>query len=128
MLKVLALEVPPPGVGLVTVTWGVPAVERFEAGTEAVKLVLLTKLVVSAVPAQFTTEPETKFVPVTVRVKDAPSASVLSGESEVMLGSGLPVPLPLGGGADPPSPQPLNKAPARTLNINKCKLLRIPHP
>src|ERR1051325_3261081 len=128
MLKVLTLELPPPGVGLVTVTWVVPAVERSDAGTGAVRLVLLTKVVVSAVPAQFTTEPETKFDPVTVRVKDASPAVALEGEIEVTLGSGFPFPLPLGGGVDPPPPQPLNNIPARTLNINNCKLLRIPHP
>jgi hypothetical protein len=99
-----------------------------EAGIEAVRLVLLTKVVVSAVPAQFTTEPETKFDPVTVRVKDASPTVALEGEIEVTLGSGFPFPLPLGGGVDPPPPQPLNNIPARTLNINNCKLLRIPHP
>src|ERR1051326_412055 len=109
-------------------TCAVPAVERLEAGIEAVRLVLLTKVVVSAVPAQLTTEPETKFDPVTVRVKDAPPAIALEGEIELTLGSGFPVPLPLGGGADPPPPQPLNKAPARIPNINNCKLLRILHP
>ena len=128
MLKVLATDVPPPGEGLLTVTCTVPAVEKFEAGTEAVTLVLLPKVVVTAVPAQLTTVPETKFDPVTVRVKAAPPTVPLAGEMEVTLGSGFPFPLPLGGGADPPPPQPLSNAPATTHNINNCKLLRIPQP
>ena len=128
ILKILALENPPPGEGFVTMTCAVPAVERLEAGTEAVTLVLLTNVVVNAVPAQFTTEPEMKFDPVTVRVKDASPTVALEGEIEVTLGSGFPFPLPLGGGADPPPPQPLSNTPAKTLNINNCKLLHIPHP
>ena len=128
MSKFFAADVPPPGVGFVTAICAVPAVERLEAGTLALRLVLLPKVVVSAVPAQLTTDPETKFEPVTVRVKGAPPAIALEGEMELTLGSGFPVPLPLGGGADPPPPQPLNNVPTSTLNINQCKLLRIPHP
>ncbi len=128
MLKVLAVDVPPPGVGLVTVTCAVPAVERFAAGTDAVTLVLLPKVVVRAVPAQFTTVPETKFEPVTVRVKAAPPAVPLVGESEVTLGSGFPFPLPPGGGGVPPPPQPLSDTPASTNNTNNCKPLRMPTP
>lgn len=127
ILKILPPDVPPPGVGLVTVTVAVPATARSGAGTDAVTLVLLTKVVVSGAPAHCTTDPETKFVPVTVRVKDAPPAVPLAGESEVTVGSGLPLPPPPGGGMVPPPPQPL-KSPARTPNINKCNLLCIQHP
>ena len=42
-MKVLATVVPPPGAGLVTVTFAVPAVFKSLAGTAAVTLVLLTK-------------------------------------------------------------------------------------
>jgi mRNA-degrading endonuclease toxin of MazEF toxin-antitoxin module len=41
------------------------------------------------VPFHCTVDPETKFVPVTVRVKAAPPAVALEGESEVALGFGL---------------------------------------
>ena len=43
MAKVAALEVPPPGAGLVTVTEAVPALAIFAAGTVTVSWVLLTK-------------------------------------------------------------------------------------
>jgi hypothetical protein len=88
-----------------------------EAGTDAVTLVLLTNVVVSAAPAQFTTVPETKFDPATVRVKAAPPAVALAGESEVTLGSGFPVPVPLGG--VPPPPHPPSNAPPSTGKTSK---------
>jgi hypothetical protein len=106
-LKVLATDDPPPGVGLVTVTAAVPAVERSVAGTEAVTLVLLTNVVVSAAPAQFTTVPETKFVPVTVSVKPAlPTVPVL-GAIELTVGAGLLLPPPP---PDEVPPHPTNVA------------------
>jgi hypothetical protein len=55
----------------------------------AVNLVLLEKVVARAEPAQLTTEVFTKFVPFTARVKPAPPAVALFGESEVMVGFGL---------------------------------------
>jgi hypothetical protein len=42
MAKVDALEVPPPGVGLLTVTLPVPALAMSAAGTDAVRFVSLT--------------------------------------------------------------------------------------
>ena len=104
MLKVLATEVPPPGVGLVDGHIAPSRLDRSLAGTAAVTLVLLTNVVVSAAPAQFTTVPETKFEPVTVRVNAASPTVPLAGEIEVTLGSGLPFPLPPGGGVlEPPA-------------------------
>ena len=47
------------------------------------------KVVARRLPFQSTTELETKFVPVTVRVKAAPPAAVLEGEGEVAVGAGL---------------------------------------
>ena len=89
MVKVCAVVVPPPGAGVVTVTETVPAAATSEPGTAALKVVALPNVVVRAVPFQFTTEPLTKFVPVTVSVNaDAPAAAVV-GEIEVSVGAGL---------------------------------------
>jgi hypothetical protein len=62
-----------------------------------------TKVVTSAAPFQFTVDPETKFVPLTVRVNCEPPAAAQVGLSDVMVGTALivkvsgpvPVPLPL---------------------------------
>ena len=69
MVKVSALEVPPPGVGLKTVTEAVPAVAMSAAVMAAVSWVDEPKVVVRFAPFQRTTEPLMKLVPVTVRVK-----------------------------------------------------------
>jgi hypothetical protein len=96
IVKVSPLDVPPPGVGFITVTDAVPAVAMSLAGTEAVSFVPRTYFVVSPVPFHCTVELETKFVPVTVRVKAAPPAVALEGKSEVAVGTGLtPVPVRL---------------------------------
>src|SRR5438477_80722 len=59
-VNVCAAEVPPPGAGVTTVTCGVPAVARSEAGIAAVSWVALTSVVVRAAPLQRTLEPLTK--------------------------------------------------------------------
>ena len=46
-------------------------------------------MVVFAAPPKFTREPETKFVPFTVRVNAGPPAVALGGESVVIVGTGL---------------------------------------
>ena len=89
MVKVRALDVPPPGEGFSTVTEAVPPVAMSLAGTEAVTCVLLTYVVVSPVPFHRTVDPETKFVPVTVRVNAAPPAVAEVGERVVMVGTAL---------------------------------------
>jgi hypothetical protein len=89
MLKVCAAEVPPTGVGLNTVTEAVPESIRSVDGTAAVSDVALTKVVVSAEPFQSTTEPVTKFVPVSVRVNADPPTPAEVGEIEVSVGAGL---------------------------------------
>jgi hypothetical protein len=81
--------VPPPGGAFTTVTEAVPAVWMSAAEMEAISLVLLTNVVVRADPFQFTTEPETKFEPFTVRVKAGPPAVALLGEIELIAGTGL---------------------------------------
>jgi hypothetical protein len=57
-------------------------------GTTAVNCVALTKVVVSDEPAQITTDPETKPVPVTVRLNDGPPAIANVGLRLVTLGTG----------------------------------------
>ena len=82
-------EVPPPGAGLNTVTCAVPAVVMSAARMAAVSWVALTNVVVRSVPFQRTTDPETKFVPVTVRVNAAPPAGPLLGDNCVSVGPWL---------------------------------------
>src|SRR3989338_4433394 len=89
MVKVSAVEVPPPGVALNTVTKADPALAMSAARMAAVSCPLLTKVVVRLDPFQRTTEPVTKFEPFTVSVKAAPPALALVGESELTAGTGL---------------------------------------
>lgn len=88
-MKVCALEVPPPGVGLVTVMLYVPAVIRSDAGIEAVSLIEELYVVVLGEPAKFTTEVGTKFVPFTVRLNVELPEVLVVGEMEVVVGTGL---------------------------------------
>jgi hypothetical protein len=88
-VKMRLFDLPPPGVGFTTVTDAFLAVATWLAGTKAVNFVPFTYVVVSPVPFQFTVDPETKFVPVTVRVNAAPPAVALEGESEARIGAGL---------------------------------------
>jgi hypothetical protein len=87
--NVTALEVPPPGVGLVTVILAVPALAMSLAGTCAVSCVALTNVVVSEAPPHLTTELEMKFAPLTVRVKAAPPTVAPVGDTEAIVGAGL---------------------------------------
>jgi hypothetical protein len=82
-----AADVVPPTV--VTVTLTVPELAIPEAGTAAWSSVALTYVVDSAVPPQFTVEPEVKFVPVTVSVNAAPPAIAEAGEMLVSVGATL---------------------------------------
>jgi hypothetical protein len=59
IVNVLAALVPPPGVGLKTVTLAVPAVAMSATGTVVVNVVPLTYFVVSFVPFHSITEVET---------------------------------------------------------------------
>lgn len=79
MANVSALDVPPPGAGLKTVTEAVPEVAMSLAGTAAVNCVPLPGVVTSATPFHFTTDVLMKFVPVTVSVKPAPPAVAEEG-------------------------------------------------
>src|SRR6266566_4941871 len=88
-VNVSAPEVPPPGVGEKTVRDAVPAVAMSPAVIAACDWVLLTNVVVRAAPFQRTTDPLTKFVPFTVRVKAAAPAVALPGVSEPIVGTEL---------------------------------------
>jgi len=85
MVNVAPADVPPV---VVTVTLAVPAVAIRLAGTAAVSLVALTNVVVSVVVPHCTVAPETKFVPLTVRVKAAPPAVAELGLRLVIVGGG----------------------------------------
>src|SRR3984893_7581947 len=89
MVTVFAFDVPPPGGAFTTVTEAVPAAAMSAAEMEAVTLVLLENVVVRDDPFQSTTEPETKFDPLTVSVKAGPPAVALLGEIELIAGTGL---------------------------------------
>src|ERR1700674_855151 len=86
MVKLTVFEAHAPAAGLVTVTAAIAAVVMAAAGIAAVNCAALTNVVVRAAPAKFTTEPATKFVPFTVKVKAAPPVAVLVGEIVVIVG------------------------------------------
>jgi hypothetical protein len=69
--------------GFETVTCAVPAEAMSDAGMAAVNCVLLTNVVLRALPFHLTVEPETKFVPFTVRLNAGPPTIALDGLSEV---------------------------------------------
>lgn len=84
MVNVAPVEVLPE---TVTVTFAEPAFAIRLAGTAAVSWLALTNVVVSAVLPHCTVAPETKFVPLTVRVNAAPPATAEAGERLVMVGA-----------------------------------------
>jgi hypothetical protein len=69
---------------LATSTWTVPGDAIADAGTAAVTVFALTKVVGSAEPLNSTTEDELKKEPPTVSVKPGPPAFALLGEMELM--------------------------------------------
>jgi hypothetical protein len=101
-VKIAAVDVPPPGVGLVTVTLSVPAVAICGAAIAAVIWVALTNVVVAAVPLKLTVAPFTNPVPFTVNVNAAPPSTVLDGDSVVIVGSGFVTEKLTGEEAPPP--------------------------
>lgn len=77
--KATALDVPPPGDGLITVIKAVPEVEMSDVGIAAVNSVSLTKAVGRGLPFQFTTDVEVKPEPFTVSVNADPPGTAASG-------------------------------------------------
>jgi hypothetical protein len=86
MVKLIALEVPPPE--LVTITAGEPDEAMLAAGMAAVNCVEFTNVEADANPPKVTIEAATKFVPLIVSVKAAPPATALFGETVVIVGVG----------------------------------------
>src|SRR5207248_2409617 len=82
-------EVPPPGVGVNTVTCAVPDTDMSAALIDACSCAEFTNVVVRLAPLQFTTDRWTNPLPVTVRVKAAPPAVADDGDSELNDGVGL---------------------------------------
>src|ERR1700691_2161753 len=72
------------------VTSAVPTVVRSEAGTVALRVVLLTKVVGRAFPFQRTTEVETRFCPVTLIMTGGPPTVRLAGDSWLSTGASEP--------------------------------------
>jgi hypothetical protein len=89
IVKFMALEVPPPGVGVKTVTAAVPAAAMSLAGMAAVNCEALPKVVGRFAPFQRTTEPFTKFEPLTASVKPDPPAVAEDGAMPVSMGARL---------------------------------------
>jgi hypothetical protein len=81
MDKKVTFDVPPPGVGFTTVTDAVPALAISAALIFAVSCDLLTNVVSRGLPFKFTTDPETKPVPFTVRVNAGLPGTTASGTS-----------------------------------------------
>src|SRR5262249_39090710 len=89
IVNVDALEVPPPGVGLKTVTDRESAVARNAAVIAALTCGALTNAVVRLDPFHFTTDVDRNPVPFTVRLNAAPPAVALVGDNEPIVGTGL---------------------------------------
>jgi hypothetical protein len=89
IVNVCAADVPPPGVGFVTVTGTLPAVAISAAVIAAVICVALTNVVVCATPLKFATDPVMKPVPFSVNVNAAPPAVALVGAIDVSVGAGF---------------------------------------
>src|SRR5882762_4160616 len=89
IVKVSALEVPPPGLGLNTVTLAKPTAVRSDAGTVAVRCEASTKLVASATPFQFTVDAATKSLPVTARMNSGLPDAALDGARVEIDGTGF---------------------------------------
>ena len=82
--NVIALEMLPSGLN--TVTGTVPAVATSAARTFARNWVADTKVVTRSEPFQRTFEPETKLLPVTVKVKAGPPVVTYCGARAVIWG------------------------------------------
>jgi hypothetical protein len=88
-VKVSPLEVPPPGVGVETVTVAVPLAAMSALVICACSWVLDTKVVGRALPFHCTAEREVKFVPLTASVKLALPAGAELGLIDAAVGTGL---------------------------------------
>ena len=95
IVKVCAMEVPPPGAGVNTVTEALPAVAMSAADIVASSVVAFTNVVARSAPFQRTTEPLMKLLPVAVSVNPVSPAVAEVGETLFRVGDGLLGPLRL---------------------------------
>lgn len=88
-MRFVAVDVPPPGPGLTTLTRWTPPELRLPDGTVAVNCVEDEKVVEIDVVSRLTTDCETKFVPTRlITVFEVPAANT-EGEMEVKAGWGV---------------------------------------
>jgi hypothetical protein len=119
MVNKTALELPPPGEGLNTVTLAVPALAMSLPNTCAETRALDMKVVARSDPFHRTTELETKLEPSTTRVKPEPPAGVFAGAIALIEGVGFG-----GGGGGPSLPPPQEIKPrARTNRKRRASVL-----
>jgi hypothetical protein len=88
-LKFTEFEAPPPGVGFVTITAGVPTDATSAARIAAATCVELTNDVLLLAPPKLTVAPLTKPEPFTVNVKPPEAATTPVGDKVVITGVGL---------------------------------------
>src|SRR6266545_2534255 len=101
-VRVRALVVPPPGLGVTTVMLKLVAVVvRSAAWKAAVSWVGPTKIVGRETPLTWTTDPFTKLLPLAVSVKAGPHAANVLGEMDESVGAGL-LTLSVAAGVVPP--------------------------
>jgi len=94
--KKTAFDTPPPGVAFTTVTKPVFGLLTLDTGTVAVRVDLLTKVVLRGLAFQFTVAPETKLEPFTVRVNEELPGTILPGiKGRLINGTGLARPAPV---------------------------------
>ena len=89
IVKVSALDAPPPGAGLKTVISAIPIPATSVAGIRADNCEPLANVVVRALPFHRTMAPGTKFVPLTVNVNSALPAGIELGLRLTAKGAGL---------------------------------------
>jgi len=89
IVKVRALDVPPPGGGLNTVTMALPAVAMSAEGMTATSSPLWRKVVARSAPFHRTTDVATKLAPLTMSWKVLPPRVFELGMSEVIHGCGF---------------------------------------
>jgi len=89
IVKLTALDMPPPGAGFCTAMLAVPAELRSDAGTSAVSEVLDTYVVPSAAPFHSITEAGMKPLPEAVTVSAAAPAAAEFGANPLSVGTGF---------------------------------------
>ena len=87
--NVSAVEVPPPGAGVTTLTVRAPGVAMSPAVMVVSSCVALTNVVGRLEPFHCTTDELTNRLPVTVSVNDGPPARALLGDSSAATGAGF---------------------------------------